>query len=221
MFFSRINLSKDAAGSSRYWSTFRSAYSLHQAIWELFADHPDRERDFLYHVKEEAKLPEVFTLSARPAEDKSGLWQVESKEFAPMLSEGIRLGFLLRANPVRTREGKRHDVVMEEKKRLQAQGIPRDQWPLEAELVQESGEKWLKDRSEKAGFRLLMVRADGYRQHEFSKAKGGHPVRFSTIDFNGVLEVSDPCLFFQDALCKGLGPAKGLGCGMMLVRRMG
>ncbi|MEW6220903.1 MAG: type I-E CRISPR-associated protein Cas6/Cse3/CasE [Thermodesulfobacteriota bacterium] len=218
MFFSRITLHDDARGAGDFHQAFRSGYGLHQAVWQLFADHADRERDFLYHMQAASGPPVVYALSRRRPL-ASRLWQAETMAFAPKLNQGMRLGFFLRANPVRTREGKRHDVVMEEKHRLKTQGMPRQKWPLEAELVQEAGEKWLSARAEKAGFRLHAVRADGYRQHEFRKPAGRQPVRFSSIDFAGLLEVVDTEIFWQEALCRGLGPAKGFGCGLLLVRR--
>ena len=219
MFFSRISIREDAASSGRFWSAFRSPYSLHQAVWNLFGDRPDRERDFLYHLKETSGPPVVYALSAREPVDSDELWSVQAIDFAPKLQEGMRLGFLLRANPVRTRAGKRHDVIMEEKHRLKAQSVPRADWPLEAELVQEAGAAWLRARSERAGFGVHAVRADGYRQHEFSKVGDGRHVSFSTVDFTGLLEVLDPTCFFREALCRGIGHAKGFGCGMILVRR--
>lgn len=219
MYLSRIAVRQDAQSSLRFWSAFRTAYSLHQAVWDLFGDHPERERDFLYHLKEGGGFPVVFALSARPPVESSELWSVEAKEFAPELRQGTRLGFLLRANPVRTREGKRHDVVMEEKHRLKTEDVPLDQWPSEPELVQEAGSKWLQARAEKTGFRLHAVRADSYRQHHFAKGRASDPVRLSTVDFTGVLEVLDPACFLREALYRGLGPAKGFGCGLVLIRR--
>jgi CRISPR system Cascade subunit CasE len=108
---------------------------------------------------------------------------------------------------------------MEEKQRLKAGGVLRAEWPLEAELVQEAGGAWVRARSEKAGFRVHAVRADGYRQHQFFKRGGGPAVRLSTMDFTGILEVVDSAVFFREALCRGFGPAKGFGCGLMLIRR--
>jgi CRISPR system Cascade subunit CasE len=217
MFFSRISIQEAAASSGRFWSAFRSPYTLHQAIWSLFGDRTDRERDFLYHLKETSGPPVVYALSAREPSNTDELWRVQAIDFAPKLHEGMRLGFLLRANPVRTREGKRHDVIMEEKHRLKA--VPRSGWPLEAEIVQEAGATWLAARSEKAGFRIHAVRADAYRQHDFSKQGDSRRVRFSTVDFTGLLEILDPTCFFREALSRGIGHAKGFGCGMILIRR--
>jgi len=186
-------------------------------VWDLFGDHPDRKRDFLYHVKEDSGSPVVYAVSVRPPAKVSELWEMETKVFDPRLRAGMMLGFQLRANPVRTRDGKRHDVVMEEKCSLKKNCKPRAKWPLEAELVQVAGERWLGERSAKAGIRLHSVCADGYRQHDFSKSAGAKHIRLSTVDFTGFLEVIEPSVF-RDALFSGFGPAKGFGCGLMLIR---
>ncbi|MBE0437199.1 MAG: type I-E CRISPR-associated protein Cas6/Cse3/CasE, partial [Methylomicrobium sp.] len=62
------------------------------------------------------------------------------------------------------------------------------------------------------------IRVDGYRQHRFLKRKGNKQVSLSTLEFNGLLTVTDPNLFIK-TLYTGIGPAKGFGCGLMLVRR--
>ena len=219
MYLSRISTREDARGSDRYWTAISGPYAAHQAIWDLFGDHPDRDRDFLYHVKESSPPPTILALSRRPPAQPNELWAVETKPFAPALRTGSRLGFLLRANAVRTRNGKRHDVVMEEKHRLRDRDVPRTDWPSEAELVQEAGVRWLEERAVKCGFRLQTVRADAYRQHQIKRPPGGRPVRLSTIDFTGILEVLEPHTFTDLALGRGMGPAKAFGCGMMLIRR--
>ena len=220
MFFSRISLKEGAGPSRELEGVLGTTYGLHQAVWQLFADQSVRKRDFLYHLEGGSGTPVVYALSARPPMPRGVLWGVDTKEFAPRLRPGSRLGFLLRANPVRTREGKRHDVVMEEKQSLRTRGAPRAAWPLEADLVQTVASAWLERRSEGLGFRVAVVRADGYRQMEIGKPGQKHPVCISTVEFSGVVEVVDPDLFLQRALCEGIGPAKGFGCGLMLVRRL-
>jgi CRISPR system Cascade subunit CasE len=88
----------------------------HRLVWSLFADGPDRRRDFLW--REEA-AGRFMTLSNRPPVNVGGLFDLDSQPFAPILAPGDRLGFTLRANPVVARaiapgqRGKRHDVVMD------------------------------------------------------------------------------------------------------------
>ncbi|MCR6650721.1 MAG: type I-E CRISPR-associated protein Cas6/Cse3/CasE [Cellvibrionaceae bacterium] len=150
------------------------------------------------------------------------------------LARGQKFAFDLRANPVvaHSADGKsrRDDVVMHRKKQLlSTRGLSRwADWddadtekPLLYEIVQDTCTQWLMRRSEACGFRLIesndekQLRVDGYLQQRADK-KG---IRFSTVDFSGVLEVTDPGRF-QKALCEGIGKAKAFGCGLLLIRRI-
>ena len=88
-------------------------------------------------------------------------------------------------------------------------------------LAQQAGVEWLQRRAEASGFAIEpdQVRIDGYRSHHHYKARGKQPIKYSTLDFAGILEVTDPERF-QDTLFNGIGPAKGFGCGLLLVRRV-
>ena len=110
---------------------------------------------------------------------------------------------------------------MEQKKHLEQEGIPREQWPAQAELARHAGVRWLTQRAEAGGFQLHedALMAEEYRQHRLRKP-GKSPIHFSTLDCTGLLTVTDPELLAQ-TLKTGLGPAKGFGCGLLLVRRVG
>ena len=43
---------------------------------------------------------------------------------------------------------------------------------------------------------------------------------YSTLEFDGILAVTEPEVFIEKCLFSGIGPAKGFGCGVMLVRRV-
>jgi len=86
-------------------------------------------------------------------------------------------------------------------------------------------ETWFTGRSERLGFALvrdnfkgrLKFQAEGYQWHALPRK--GKVAGFSSVDFEGVVEVTDGELFAK-ALFDGIGPAKGFGCGLMLVRRV-
>lgn len=86
-------------------------------------------------------------------------------------------------------------------------------------------ETWLIEKGDTKGFTVvrdekkkrLMFQAKGYRWHALRKK--GHTAGFSSVDFEGQLEVTDPTSFIE-ALFTGIGPAKAFGCGLMLVRRI-
>lgn len=223
MYFSLISLRKDTK-SLEFWQVFRSLYDLHQSIWKMFGDYPNRKRDFLYRLEQEGKEPVIYAVSSRKPFLNSDIWYVSTKEYKPKIRAGMNLAFMLRANPILTKRdesGKqhRHDVVMEAKINLRKQGVQGSK-PL-AVIVQEEGNKWLLSRAEKYGFTINPehIRVDGYRQRRFFKRKQDKPVSFTTMDFNGILTVIEPESFIKKALYEGIGPAKGFGCGMMMVRR--
>jgi CRISPR system Cascade subunit CasE len=225
MYMSRIKLQPDASESKDFWKSLDNTYHIHDLIWSFFADDPNRKRDFLYRYEKSGNLPTFYCVSERIPEDISGVWHIESQRYEPVLQVEQRLSFSLCANPIRTKRDDekkhhRHDVVMNAKNQLKTEGILREKWPSEAEIVQKHGFEWLARKGEQYGFRVREqeVRADGYHQEQFYKAKGKHQVNISTIDFTGLLTVTDPERF-TDALYGGVGSAKGFGCGLLMVRR--
>lgn len=231
MYFSRIVIRETAPNMEEFWKVFRNPYTLHQSIWQLFSDGADRKRDFLYRLDYEGKHPLIYAVSCREPWLNSELWHIESKPYEPKIKDGMQLAFMLRVNPIRAKrdeKGKqhRHDVVMETKTRLREQGIQRvphdrgDEPNSLAAIVQEEGSNWLLARTENCGFNINPghIRVDGYQQHRVFKGKANKPITFSTLDINGILTVTDPGRF-TEALFKGIGPAKGFGCGMLMIRR--
>lgn len=221
MFLSRITLADRADSDPRFWPIFEEPYRLHKAVWDLFADGPDRRRDFLYRLDQDGRKSKVFTLSARPPEDRGTLFHVQTAELTPRLRAGDKLRFDLRVNPVVTRDhSHRRDVVMDAKWQLRQQGVPKDQWPSDAQLAYQEGLKWLAARAEKHGFCFEpgQILVERYFIERFKK--GRHQVSLAGCDFVGTLKVKDVDLFLA-SFEKGIGPAKGFGFGLMLIRRAG
>jgi CRISPR system Cascade subunit CasE len=231
MYFSLIRLRRNVLPKDVVALGNGNAYQLHKLIWNLFSDGPDRRRDFLYRYEAVHGCLTFYTVSAREPNDPSDLWEIHSKQYTPKISKGERLAFSVRVNPVcskrdERRRRQRHDVVMEAKRRIAFKELPHQERPHVATLVQEAGLAWLKAREVGLGFHVEgnneapMVRADGYVQHKLFRGKGVEAVDFHTLDFNGVLTVTDPDIFIKECLYKGIGPAKGFGCGLMMVRRI-
>lgn len=213
MVISKIVFSESAA----FKEIFAGGYALHQAVWDLFSDRSDRKRDFLYRLEYTGKLPIVYAVSQRAPNDPKGLWRIQSKDYAPKIEIGMKLGFSVRVNPTVKRDGKRHDVVMDAKYKVRANDS--EQEVVAQELIADSCGKWLEKRAQEKGFRILQYRADGYQQIRFNKKKDSPPVCYSTVDITGALEVIDHKLFV-DMLFNGLGSEKGFGCGLMLIRKI-
>lgn len=225
MYFSRIELNRAGPGVARLLKSLSADdYRHHQFVWRLFEGVD--ERDFLYRREDAGRWPRYYTVSGREPQDSEGLWSIDTKPYAPRIETGMTLAFSLRVNPVVTRkrdDGKRqrHDVVMDHKKQVGFQDMPARERPSLQAVIRKAGLSWLRPRAERHGFSFedSLITVDGYEQHKSSKRNGGKPISFSTLDFGGLLTVTDEEVFKQ-ALFSGIGPAKGLGCGMLMVRRV-
>ena len=223
LWLSRARLRADASVSALAQQLVPEGASAHPAaahhlVWTLFADGPERRRDFLW--REEA--PDRFmTLSRRPPVNIEGLFDLDSQPFAPMLAAGDRLGFTLRANPVVARatapgqRGKRHDVVMDLLKSV-ASGQRAEARP---DAVLTAGRAWLARQGLVHGFRPEgEVAVDSYDRVVIPR-ETVKPAIFGVLDISGVLIVEDPVRFLA-AQAAGFGRARAFGCGLMLIRRV-
>lgn len=192
----------------------------HHLIWSLFADDPDRRRDFLWREMERGTF---LILSARRPVDHHALFDIDApKPFAPALETGDRLQFSLRANPVVRRYDPRrgrsvkHDVVMDALHSHPVGGRAEHRFAV----MRERGFAWLERQANRAGFIVQpdTVHVDGYDQHRVTRQGSARAMSFSTLDFDGLLTVSDPDAFLA-AIAGGFGAAKAYGCGLMLIRR--
>jgi len=216
-YISRVILDPEATPADIAASAAGDSYGEHQRLWSLFSDRPDRQRDFLYR-RETGRWPTYLVVSAREP-GGTAAWRVETKPYRPRLVSGQRLRFVLRANPVirsRDDDGRqhRHDVVMRAKRAARENGTP----PGEEELLREAAVPWLAQRGPRHGFDVneREVVVDSYHQHQIPR-RGGRSIRFSTVDYEGILTVGDPERLLR-SLGEGIGPSKAFGCGLLLVR---
>lgn len=189
----------------------------HRLIWSLFADGPERRRDFLWREERPGRF---LTLSLRPPVDAHDLFQVETKPFEPGLRAGDRLRFSLRANAtvsrgVKGERGQRHDVVMNA-----IRDVPKDvRAEQRQDAVPRAGRAWLAAQGERHGFALAgEVGVDGYETIRLPRPGTRKPASFGVLDFEGALTIRDPAAFLAQ-LARGFGHARAFGCGLMLIRR--
>lgn len=204
-------------------------YAAHQWLWQLFPEQ--QQRSFLFRMEAGGRF--WLLSSVAPLTDHA-LFSVETKAFQPQLTAGLKLDFQLRANPVVCRNKKRSDVLMNAKYQAKQQGLPKEQlWQLQTQAAQQ----WLIRQSEQHGFNLLppasnefadwagtddasaqLVTIDAYQQHRFRRRAGEKMFTYSSVDFSGCLQVTDPERFTR-ALAAGLGKSKAFGCGMLMIKR--
>lgn len=228
MYLSSVRVDLNALTREQLFDVLEGgAYTAHQLLWTLFADTSEGERPFLFRQEmEEAAngksqgLPRFYVYSTRRPEAVAGL-DVQCKPFAPQLAKGERLAFRLRANPTVAKsagEGQRShraDVLMNARKPF-SPGERTSQACVDA--METAAREWLASRAPSWGFHLPVEPEVGaYRQHALPKDKG-RSIRFSSVDYEGLLEVTDPRRLIE-TLAHGVGRAKAFGCGLMLLRR--
>ncbi|MGH0036462.1 MAG: type I-E CRISPR-associated protein Cas6/Cse3/CasE [Myxococcota bacterium] len=233
MFLSEIEVTPSALRDRSVQAALgRGAYGHHQLLCRVFGGAQAGKFQFRYRAG--TSTASFYALSREiPDADRDGYWMRRTKRFEPVLRAGDRLIFSVRVNPTINRSGgprtgggkraprRRRDLVYE--------GIRREReasgrTPDRNAIAQRVGERWLDERLPGWGFDIDRaadgerpdVLCTGYRQHRFHKR--GHDIAISTLDCHGIGTVVDPGRFLE-LLGTGLGPSKGFGCGLLLIRR--
>lgn len=225
-YFSRVRVNPGAVRS--VLNQTGDAYREHALVWKLFPGD-DIPRDFLFRADiDQQGIPVYYVVSRREPILHDAL-VVETRSYDPQLQAGELVRFDLRANPTVTaiQTGKRHDVLMHAKHQAKAEGLLPDE--IE-KRIESSGRQWLVERS--MGMRVIVDSDDlpdgladslvvsRYQQHRIRARKHEKPLQFSSVDYSGLAEVTDPDAL-RESLFKGEGRAKAFGCGLLLVRRIG
>lgn len=202
MFLSQLNLKCMDRGAMR---ALTDVYRLHQLVMKGFAAYSSTDR-VLYRVEPEEQSGQMTVLVQSMqtpdwgcfADANRGVVSVRVKEFSTAFKVGDNYNFRLRANPVVTRDGKRH-------------GLIRDESLLE----------WLDKKEQKVGvrFRSMSVVDEGYVTGTKGSEDKRHRMSLKIARFEGALEIVDLVLF-QDAFSSGIGPAKAFGCGLLSLARL-
>ncbi len=120
MYFSRIRLRPEFIRSSQLNRVLQdNVYGIHRLLHDLF---DDQQRNFIFreeiarqqlgYAKNVKGEPVYYLVSKAPPKDDNPLFQVETKPYRPKLATGQILTFDCRVNPVVTKKGKKHDVLM-------------------------------------------------------------------------------------------------------------
>ena len=219
MYFSRVTLKLNRLPYVMQQKMQNSGpYAIHQWLWQLF---PNQEkRCFLFREKRIGKGYQYYLLSEIAPLTNHELFLVETKPYQPKLTVGMKLIFSLRANPVVFKNGKRSDVMMNAKYLAKQQGLDN-----EIKIRQnEAAINWLIKQSESRGFSLsttdgqqLDCTVINYTQEQFIKKSTLKPITYSSVDYQGVLTVTDVDLFLN-TIYQGVGKSKGFGCGLFLLK---
>jgi CRISPR system Cascade subunit CasE len=207
MFISRVEIP---------WEAARNPYDLHRQLWRLFPGEERETREsgeqdrqgFLFRVENEGtgRPARLLVQSRRAPVRTDGLVLLGSREIQPAPSTGQRLAFVLTANPVKTITDA--DRATKPGKQSEKCRVP---------LIKEEDQRdWLARKFSSAA---TLEAADILPHAPLYFRKGKRAGKLVTCTFEGVLRVDEPGRLVQ-LLENGIGPAKGFGCGLLLVRRI-
>jgi CRISPR system Cascade subunit CasE len=209
MYLSRVTLNTADPRALRLLSDH---YSLHQLVWSAFPDRTDRGPGrVLFRVEPPVtgRCPVVLVQSERKPRwgetERSSVLSAEWKPYTPRPAKGRRLRFRLRANPTVRR-------VFESA----PNGQPKSSGKRIGVYGEDAQRKWLEAKAEQAGFRPLDYQVFDRGFVVSRKPEREEAIRHLCVDFEGILEVTDPDQFLA-ALQTGIGSGKGFGFGLLSV----
>lgn len=207
MFLSRVEIP---------WEFSRNPYDLHRQLWRLFpgekketrSNNEELRQGFLFRIEGNptGRPARLLVQSRRAPESVSGVVLVGTREIQPQPVAGMRLAFLLTANPVKTIADVQRDAKPGKKSE-------KCRVPL---IKEEDQREWIARKLASAG-EIEAVNVLPHAPIYFRKGNRGG--KLATVTFEGVLRVSDPSRM-TELLENGIGHAKAFGCGLLLVRRI-
>ncbi|MDD5089518.1 MAG: type I-E CRISPR-associated protein Cas6/Cse3/CasE [Candidatus Wallbacteria bacterium] len=197
-FLSRITVNSQVAAKLG----LHNSYEWHRRLWKAFPGREEDERDFLFRVDEKNGEFRVYLLSPiKPAIPDWGEW--ETKAISSTFLQHKEYIFSLRANPTVKR------VVRD------SNGLRKKNGRRAAITSPEELTAWIKQKASEAGCELNELELNPPLEQRFYRK--GSSGKHISIDFQGKLKVKDQKAFVN-AYDKGIGPAKGFGFGLLLLK---
>jgi CRISPR system Cascade subunit CasE len=207
MFLSRVEVP---------WDFVRNPYGIHRQLWRMFPGEARETRrngeelrqGFLFRV-EVSRLghrARVLVQSRRKPNTATNLVLLGTREINPKPQTGQRLAFLLTANPIKT-------ITDTEREQKPGKKSDKCRVPL---IREEEQREWL-IRKLAGAAEVEVERIQAHLPLYFRK--GNRAGKLVTVTYEGILNVTGADTLVA-LLVNGIGPAKGFGCGLLLVRRV-
>jgi CRISPR system Cascade subunit CasE len=210
MYLSRLILNPR---NRRVQKEIAAPYQMHRSLMRAFPDNLEEGQERVLFRLENAQRQQGLTLLVQSFTFPDWSWleapnargyllpvsipNPATKPFELQLSPGQTLAFRLLANPTVKR------TIGDKKKRV---GLYRE----------EEQRQWLERKAEQGGFHILSARTgrQDIIRGQLKRDDETHKLRFLSVQFDGVLRVSDP-----ERLCEsvrsGIGSGKGMGFGLL------
>lgn len=206
MYLSKLTLNLRCERARR---DLANPYEMHRTLsWAVAEALQERRERLLWRVEPYRLTPPVVLVQTLTRPDWSRVFArfpnygeldpTSPKFFDPVFREGQVLRFRLRANPTVKRLEKRYALQTVEEKM-----------------------EWLERKLGAAGARVLRAMVSGEMRIRAQKlsAREAHFIVVHAVLYDGILQVVDPARL-KEALARGIGPAKGLGMGLLSLARL-
>ena len=184
----------------------RDCYDWHQAVWKAFPDRDGQKRDFLTRLdrrRDGFRLLIVSpSLPTRPDWCPPASWQ--SKPIPETYFTRCQYAFQLCANATK------------KVTKLSIDGHPTKNGRRVPLSTREEFVKWISRKGEQGCFAVSETSLRTFSRGREYFEKQGMQGMHSAVEFQGVLNVTDP-VKFHESFTRGLGPAKAFGFGLMVI----
>lgn len=190
------------------WAQVKNPYEQHRALWHLFPERPQDQRDFLYRIEQYTKGQgaEVIMQSQQQPQQSDLLDLRAVKPLNLSLQKGQKLRFRLRANPVKTiKDESKGERIKKGKSFIRTVRVPL--------IYEEQQEAWLV-RKFNGSVSLEALTIQQELPLNFRNDKEQRSGKIQSVLFEGILVVQDPRALLK-LMQSGIGPAKSFGCGLL------
>jgi len=216
----------------RIWKVMQSPYRIHAAIMKAYPGHKPHSAGVLFRIEKAQKdimIPILVQSHVRPEWD----YLIEQYESAVQLhpvkdisdlrfTQGQKLRFCLRANPIVTKKDNKGRLNTEGKAKTCRLPILIESHQLE--WIRKKGLCVRRDKQDgtsvDGGFHVLQCLSINEPAWVHNKQGQKEPIKIQTVIFQGILQVTDPDAFLQNSVIRGIGPAKAFGCGLLSLAKI-
>ena len=192
------------------WAQASNPYEQHRALWQLFPERPQDQRDFLFRVENYIKRQEATVIMQSQQQPQTtnidGVELLAVRSLNLSLYEGQQLRFRLRANPIKTiKDPSKGEQIKNGKNYIRTVRVPL--------IHEEQQQAWLARKLEGVALVQELVMQKELPLN-FRKQKEQRSGKIQPILFDGILEVQQPNELLK-LIHIGIGPAKAFGCGLL------
>ena len=194
-----------------FFQQLRDSYAWHKKVWKAFPTKKENDkRDFLTRLENKFGGVQLLMISTTEPTKPEWLHKMDTWESKIIPTSYFQNGlydFQLKANPTHRPRVDAEGVFITNEKDRKRRSI----------FGKENLQSWLKRKGDTGGFKLNEKYGLEIVNSIQSSQKKEQSITHGTVDFKGVIEITDPTVFYTTTFLKGVGSAKAFGTGMFII----